>query len=58
MCRIGKCSCGGELLLSPVYRTEIGPQAFCKKCYKEYSVEMKGKSRCYTRIKEESPKKT
>jgi len=38
-------------MLPIVYLTEEGVKAFCKKCGKEYPVEMKGKSKCWTVIK-------
>jgi len=54
MARIGKCACGGELSLSVVSLIENGkpkPTCFCKKCFKEYPVEMIGESRNYSRVK-------
>ncbi|KKL64864.1 hypothetical protein LCGC14_2160690 [marine sediment metagenome] len=54
MARIGKCKCDGELSLSVVALVEEGvskPTAFCKKCFKEYPVEMVGKSHNYTKVK-------
>ncbi len=55
MTRIGKCKCGGELMLSVVITTYY-PTAFCKKCFKEYPVRMVGKSRTYQLIKNEIKK--
>lgn len=51
MSRIGKCECGGELSLNPLLDSDE-PKAYCKRCLKEYPVEMRGKNRCYTLYEE------